>query len=303
MVDVTHKPKTLRKASAEGLIKIQKETIDRVKNDSLPKGNLFDIARAAGLLGAKQTPMLIPHCHPVVIDYLEVNFKIDEAAGAINVSASGSSISRTGIEMEVLTAVSTALLTIYDLLKPIDKQMEITGIRLLDKKGGRKIKDTEKYSKFKAAVLVVSDSTAAGERKDNSGKIIKEMVESYNLPIGDYQIVPDEIDQIQEKVLGWINQDIPFIFTTGGTGLGPRDVTVEAIEEIAERKVEGIGEAMRSYGQERTLKAMLSRSFACTIQKSVVLCLPGSSAGARESLEAILPELFHARKMIDGGGH
>ncbi|MES0489837.1 MAG: bifunctional molybdenum cofactor biosynthesis protein MoaC/MoaB [Leptospirales bacterium] len=303
MIDVTHKPKTLRKASAEGFIKLQKETIEKVKTDSLPKGNLFDVARAAGLLGAKQTPMLIPHCHPVLIDFLEVNFEIDEKAGAIKVIASGAAISRTGIEMEVLSAVSTALLTMYDLLKPVDKQMEITGIRLLDKKGGRKTKDPEKYSDLKAAVLVVSDSTAAGERKDKSGQIIKEMVEQYNLSIEDYQIVPDEIDQIQKQILVWINKDIPFIFTTGGTGLGPRDVTVAAIEEIAERRVEGIGEAMRNYGQERTLKAMLSRSFACTIQKSVVLCLPGSSAGARESLEAILPELFHARRMIDGGGH
>src|SRR5690606_8021887 len=98
-------------------------------------------------------------------------------------------------------------------------------------------------------------------------------------------------------------EDIHFIFTTGGTGLGPRDLTVEAVKEILERDADGITEAIRSFGQQRTPMAMMSRAVAGSIGHSLIITLPVSSAGARESLEAILPGVFHARKMMKGGGH
>ncbi len=101
----------------------------------------------------------------------------------------------------------------------------------------------------------------------------------------------------------WVALDIPFIFTTGGTGLGPRDRTVEAVKSIIERDADGISEAMRSFGQMRTPLAMMSRSIAGSINHSLIVTLPGSSDGVRESLEAILPAVFHARKMLKGGDH
>jgi molybdenum cofactor synthesis domain-containing protein len=97
--------------------------------------------------------------------------------------------------------------------------------------------------------------------------------------------------------------DVHFIFTTGGTGLGPRDNTVSAIKSILERDADGITEAMRTYGQMRTPMAMMSRAVAGSIKYTTIVTLPGSSDGAREGLEAILPAVFHARKMLKGGGH
>src|ERR1700683_4933172 len=156
MRDITHKQISLRTASAVGVLFCSAETISLIREDKLPKGNLFDVARAAGLLGAKLTPQLLPHCPRVAIDGMELQFEfldIERHVGlvagealvrsGIVIRGEARSIGRTGIEMEVLTGVSVAALEIYDMLKPVDKQLEIGYIRLLEKKGGKG--DREKY--------------------------------------------------------------------------------------------------------------------------------------------------------------
>jgi cyclic pyranopterin phosphate synthase len=316
MRDITHKQITLRTARAAGILFCSPATIDLIRKDQLPKGNLFDVARAAGFLGAKHTPQLLPHCHPVAIDGMEMEFgflekglhgdlfadAVFERSGIV-IQGEARSIGRTGIEMEILTGVSVAALEIYDMLKPVDKNLEIGHIRLLEKKGGKS--DRERYfaTAPSCAVLVCSDSTAAGQREDKSGKIIKEMLESAMAAVRHYAIVADDREAIQQKIREWVGEDIQFIFTTGGTGLGPRDNTVAAVREILERDADGIAEAMRVYGQMRTPLAMMSRAVAGSIAHTMIVTLPGSSDGARESLEAILPAIFHARKMMKGGGH
>ncbi|MDH4263723.1 MAG: bifunctional molybdenum cofactor biosynthesis protein MoaC/MoaB [Spirochaetia bacterium] len=303
MIDITHKQTSLRTALASGEIKLTKETIPKIINNELPKGNLFDIARAAAYLGAKNTASLIPHCHPTPIESLDVKCEVDEAGSRVIVKALAKTIYKTGIEMEAMTAVSIALLTIYDLLKPVDKKMEIGSIKLLEKTGGRSQQMAELKKGLTAAVLVCSDSTAAGKRQDKSGLIIQEMLKTYGVEILAYEIVPDEPEQIQKNIIEWVKKDIAFVFTTGGTGLSPRDQTVDAVKSLFEQEAPGIGEAMRSYGMNMTPKAMHSRSVAGSIQTTLIVCLPGSSAGARESLQAVLPGLFHARSMLKGGGH
>lgn len=151
--------------------------------------------------------------------------------------------------------------------------------------------------------MVCSDSTAEGKREDTSGKLIQQMLEELNANVKHYRIVPDNKEQIQQQIKEWVKEDIHFIFTTGGTGLGPRDNTVSAVKEILERDADGISEAIRNYGQMRTPLAMMSRGIAGSIGQTLIITLPGSSDGARESLEAILPAVFHARKMMKGGGH
>jgi cyclic pyranopterin phosphate synthase len=140
-------------------------------------------------------------------------------------------------------------------------------------------------------------------REDKSGRLIVGMLEAVHAQVQHYIVVPDEKTRIQQQIKEWVKEDIQFIFTTGGTGLGPRDHTVSAVKEILERDAEGIAEAMRVYGQMRTPMAMMSRGVAGSIGKTLIVTLPGSSDGARESLEAILPAVFHARKMMEGGGH
>ncbi len=315
MRDITSKQISLRKAMAVGFVVCSETTVELIKNNELPKGNLFDIARAAGFLAAKNTQHLIPHCHPVSIDGMTVDFEvltpqvssdllsIKNKYGVL-ITIEAKSIGRTGIEMEALTAVSVCALTIYDLLKPLnDKELEITSVKLIEKSGGKSDKLKFTKNKQKAAVLVCSDSTFAGKREDKSGMMIIEMLNTYNTETIDYKVLPDEPEQIKAQILDWVKKDIPFIFTTGGTGLGPRDKTVEAVKSIIERDAEGITEAMRAYGQMRTPLAMMSRAVAGSINHTLIVTLPGSSNGVRESLEAILPAVFHARNMLRGGDH
>ncbi|PRY52805.1 cyclic pyranopterin monophosphate synthase subunit MoaC [Arcticibacter pallidicorallinus] len=316
MRDITSKQITLRSARAISVIFCSADTISLIKNEQLPKGNLFDVARAAGFIGAKLTPQLLPHCHPVGIDGMDIQFSfLSEETHAeffeksafekngIVILGEAKSIGRTGIEMEMLTAVSVAALEIYDMLKPVDTMLEIGHIKLLKKTGGKS--DRKKYfsSSPTCAILVCSDSTAEGKREDKSGKLIRQMLEDISASVVDYKIVADQKDQIQEQIKKWVADDVHFVFTTGGTGLGPRDNTVEAVSEMLERDADGITEAIRNYGQMRTPLAMMSRAVAGSIAQTLVVTLPGSSAGAKESMEAILPAIFHARKMMKGGGH
>ncbi len=316
MRDITHKISTLRTATASAVLYITDQTALKIKQGELPKGDLFDVARAAAFLGAKATPQLLPHCHPVNIDGMEVDFNNvypythpeyfpGEQPGRVGIqlNVSAKSIGRTGIEMEALAAVSVAALELYDMLKPIDDQLEIGHIRLVNKTGGKSDNDRFLAPLATCAILVCSDAAAAGLRQDNSGKKIKEMLLETGAQVVDYQIVADEKDDIQRAIREWSDTGIQFIFTTGGTGLGPRDVTVEAVAELMEKTAGGITEAMRGHGQQRTPLAMMSRSVAGTIGDSFIVTLPGSTNGVKECLEAVLPALFHARKMIVGGGH
>lgn len=316
MRDITSKQVTLRTAKAVGIIFCSVNSIDMINSGSLPKGNLFDVARAAGFLGAKLTPQLLPHCHPVTIDAMDFTFEFINpdlhyelfdpvvlSRTGIVITGKAKSIGRTGIEMETLAAVSVAALEIYDMLKPVDTALEIGHIKLLEKKGGKSDRNRFTEHTPTCAVLVCSDSTAAGTREDKSGKLVTAMLENVNARVLYYKILPDDIEAIQSQIKEWVNQDVQFIFTTGGTGLGPRDNTTTAVREILERDAVGITEAMRNFGQMRTPLAMMSRSIAGTISNTLIVTLPGSTNGARESLEAILPGVFHARKMMEGGGH
>lgn len=322
MRDISHKQITLRTARAVGVVFCDAATVALIRDGQLPKGNLFDVARAAGLLGAKHTAHLLPHCHPVSIDAMELEFdwlgspaheEILSAGTAaspggaartgILIRCEARSIGRTGIEMEVLTAVSIAALEIYDMLKPVDKSLEIGHIRLLEKKGGKSDRERHAVPETSCAVLVCSDSAYTGQREDKSGKLIREMLIAVDARVEYLVIVPDEKTAIQQQIRQWVSEDIHFIFTTGGTGLGPRDNTVGAVRELLERDAPGIAEAMRAYGQQRTPLAMMSQAIAGAIGQTLIITLPGSSDGVRESLEAILPAVFHARSMLKGGGH
>lgn len=304
MNDITGKKTTLRTAQAEGFVFCKPETIIRIKENTLPKGDLFGVAKAAALLGSKKTSELIPHCHPVSIDSFQIEFEVLSDKNAVRILTTAKSIGKTGIEMEALTGVSVASLVIYDLLKPIDKELEISSIRLLEKKGGKTDSQITKFAAgSKAGILVCSDSTFQGKREDGSGKAILTLLKEYDVETVKSEILPDEPEQIRNTILEWSKLGLDLIVTTGGTGLGPRDNTPEAVKEILEQEIPGIAEAMRSFGQDRTPFAMLSRSIAGRIGKTLVVSVPGSTNGATESLQAILPAVFHAKKMMRGEGH
>ena len=302
MVDITHKVTTLRTAVAQAIVKVSKsETIQAIENDTVPKGNVFAMSKAAGLLGVKRTPDILPDCHPLPIEFTSVEYMINGLE--ITVLFTVKTIYKTGVEVEAMHGASVVALNMYDMLKPIDKGIEIHAIKLLNKKGGKSDYKDKFRKDLTAAVIVCSDSISAGHKEDRAGKAIIEKLESCEVKISDYIIIPDEKDVIQNKAKTFQKQGIDLIIYTGGTGLSGRDVTPEALLPILDRRIPGIEEAIRNYGQDRMPYAMLSRSVAGTINSTLVLALPGSTNGAKESMDAIFPSVLHIFKILKGARH
>ncbi len=304
MIDVSTKPVTLRRARAQAVLRARPETVERVRTGTVPKGNVLEAARAAAILGAKRTPELVPHCHPIPLSHADAEFEL--RADAIVVTTAVAAVWRTGVEMEALTSAALGALTLYDMLKPLDDSLEIERVILLEKRGGRsdEARAAAVPRAIRAAAVVVSDSAAAGLREDLSGAAVVEALQASSVVVVSRATVPDDRAAIEAALLRLCDEDqCDLVLTTGGTGLGPRDVTVEATRAVLEREVPGIAEAARAYGQERTTRAMLSRATAGLRGRSLIVNLPGSPAGVRECLEALLPGLLHAIPMIAGEGH
>ncbi len=302
MIDVSPKFNTLRYAKARGILKARPETIQRVKERTVPKGDVLEVARAAGINAAKRCADWMVFCHSLPLDWVDLSFEIEEAR--IKVYCETRTVWKTGVEMEALTGVTGALLNIYDMLKPLDAHLSFGDIKLIKKKGG-KSSFTETFDPpLKTAVLVISDSTFAGEREDRSGKMIRDFLKNQPMDVKIYEVLPDERAQIRDRLKTLVDaENIDLIFTTGGTGPGPRDVTPEATREVVEREFPGIAEAIRRHGKDRTPYAMLSREITGVRGNSLIINLPGSSKGARESLESIFPGLLHIFPMMRGMGH
>jgi len=300
MVDITHKKNTLRTAVAQATVKTSSaKTIEAIITKQIPKGDVFEMAKTAGLFAAKRTSDMIPDCHPLPIEFTSVEYTIENLS--VHITVTIKTLYKTGVEVEAMHTASVVAITMYDMLKPVDKGIEIENIKLLRKKGGKSsYKDSGKG--LKAAVIVCSDSISAGHKEDKAGKAIISKLESCEVEISEYTIIPDEFDQIQEKTKQLVQNNQLVIFT-GGTGLSPRDVTPQALEPLLEQRIPGVEEAIRNYGQNRMPYAMLSRSVAGVINGSIVLALPGSTNGAKESMEAIFPAVLHAFKILKGAQH
>lgn len=297
MVDITHKTNTLREATAQAIVKTSsRETIDRIKNGRIPKGDVFEMAKAAGLLGVKKTPDLLPDCHPLPIEYTGIEYDIQGQDIIINMTVK--TIYKTGVEVEAMHGASVVALAIYDMLKPVDKGVEISTIKLLKKTGGKSSFKT-KTEGLAALVVVCSDSVSKGEKEDRSGKLIVSRMQSFGLET-DYEIISDERSEI-EKLVKESESDL--LIFTGGTGVGPRDVTPDTIRPLLDTTLSGVEEQMRRYGQERTPYAMLSRSVAGIKDNRIILGLPGSSKGASECIDAVFPHLLHVFEVLKGKRH
>ncbi len=300
MVNITHKSNTLRKAIATAVVAVSSEaTITAINNNQVPKGNVFEMSKTAGLFAAKRTSDMIPDCHPLPIEYTHISFEVKGLE--IHIFVEVHTIYKTGVEVEAMHAASVVALTLYDMLKPIDKGIEIRNIRLVEKKGG-KTDYKEATEGLTAAVIVCSDTIAAGKKEDKAGKAILAHLERYAVP-ATYTIIPDEVADIQNHIKQAVSKNTSLILITGGTGLSPRDVTPEAVRPLLDREIEGVAETIRSYGQDRTPYSMLSRSVAGTIGNCLVIALPGSTKGATESMDAVFPAVFHIFKMLKGGRH
>ena len=299
MVDVTEKFSTARIAIAEGKIYMSSKTIEAIKNTVLPKGNVLTTAKIAGIQAAKNAAELIPMCHQLNLSFVDIKFKVE--SDNIHIHSTVKTKEATGVEMEALTAVSVTALTIYDMCKAVDKNMEIREVRLIEKKGGKSDHAT-KY-RPKVGVITLSDGVASGKRDDVSGRILAEGFLGSGCSVKNQIVLEDGSDQLVPTIHDWVNCGIELILTTGGTGLGPRDLTVETIESIFDSKLTGVEQALHSYGRGKVKTAMLSRLIAGTFKRSIIICLPGSPGAVKDALSVLIPTIFHSFHMIKGEQH
>ncbi|MBP7860837.1 bifunctional molybdenum cofactor biosynthesis protein MoaC/MoaB [bacterium] len=310
MKDVSDKISTQRVAEAKATLRLSPSTVFKIKNLTVPKGNVLEVARVAAIQAAKNTHQIIPFCHPIPVDFVSVEYDIDEDCVCVRTKVKA--IYKTGVEMEALTSASVAVLTIYDMVKMFDELAEIEGITLLSKSGGKSdFYKKNKCANLKACVIVLSDSLSHlsdNERltEDKSGKAIAEHLlsigfanENINL-----HIIPDDESELSAIVLKASDQNASdLIVTTGGTGVSPQDKTFECLQSLIEKPLPGVVEAIRTYGQERNPLAMLSRQAAGTRGKSLIVSLPGSTSGVKDAMIAAFPHVLHSLEMLQGKKH
>lgn len=303
MVDITQNNKTFRSAIARAVVRVSKqETIDAITNKNIFKGDVLEMAKTAGLFAVKKTADIIPDCHPKPIEFTSVDYSMEGLDITIDVTIKA--IYRTGVETEAMHGASVVALTMYDMLKTVDSEIEIINIRLIENRGGKSDwEDKYKELNLKATVVVCSDTISTGQKEDKAGLEIMRTLESNHVNVADYIIIPDEKDEISNQVMKAVSSEVNILIFTGGTGLSIRDVTPETILPLLDRRMPGVEEAIRSYGQERTPYSMLSRSVVGVKGKTLIIALPGSTKGAKESMEAIFPAILHVFKIFRGTRH
>ncbi|GAA2034908.1 bifunctional molybdenum cofactor biosynthesis protein MoaC/MoaB [Agromyces tropicus] len=316
MVDVGGKPVTRRVAIAEGRLDTTAAVVDLVRTDSLKKADVLPTARIAGISGAKRTSELIPLAHIVPLDSVAVDFGFEEAA--VTIRGTATTTGRTGVEMEALTAVAIAGLTLHDMVKAVDPAARLGGIRLIEKRGGKRgvwraddagvdaggepeAVSTDAAAARSAIVLVASTRAAAGTAEDTTGPVIAGWLGSRGFATGEPRVVADA--GIADALRAAAEEQPAVIVTTGGTGVSPTDRTPEATAAILDRALPGVAEAIRTAGRAATPTAALSRALAGTAGRTVVVNLPGSRGGVADGL-AVLDELLpHLVDQVAGGDH
>jgi molybdenum cofactor biosynthesis protein MoaC len=321
MADIRDKRPTRRRAVAVGELLAGPLAFPLIVERRLPKGDALMMAEVAGIQGAKMASMLMPLCHPLALELVQVRCVPVPERQAIRVYCECATEARTGVEMEALAGVNAALLTLYDLTKPVEPALAMTAIRLLFKEGGKKglwlhpdgMTEAERahyrprgipsLAGVSCAVITLSDRASQGEYEDRSGPVLVEGLQRLHADIRHVEVLPDGVELLAQRLRALAEDGVRLCLCTGGTGLGPRDLTPEAVRSVADRRVPGLAEMFRSESARHTPLAWLSRAEAALVGNMLVLALPGSPRAVRQGMDILAPLLAHAVAMIEGGAH
>ncbi len=309
MVDVGAKPVSARRAVASAIVRMRPDVLDELLRAGGPKGDAFVTARLAGIGAAKRTAELIPLCHSLPLDSVDVELTPDAASGTVLIRAEARATARTGVEMEALTAASVAALTLYDMAKALQRDIVIARVELVEKEGGRsgayrRHAVAPATATHEAVVVTCSNRSASGAREDTSGPLLVSALREAGFDVAPEAIVvPDDVERIAALLGELVDAGHRLVLTTGGTGLTPSDVTPAATRRVIDRDVPGLAELMRVAGLKQTPMAALSRGMVGARGQALIANLPGSPKGASESLEALLSVLRHALDQLAGGDH
>lgn len=308
MVDVSAKADTTRIAVAAGELLTTAEVVALVRAEEMPKADVLATARIAGISGAKRTSELIPLCHQLALSSVQIAFGFTERS--ITIESTAKTKGPTGVEMEALTAVAVAGLTLHDMVKAVDPAAVLSDVRLLSKEGGKRGRwrreeqpptaEPVSLGARSAVVLVASTGGARGTRADTTGPLIATWLQDRGFTVRGPLIYADS--DIAAGLADAVTGAPALVISTGGTGASPTDATPEATLAILDRELPGVAEAMRRRGTEVTPHAALSRGVAGLVGSTVVINLPGSPGGVRDGLAVLDPILDHLLAQVSGGG-
>ena len=321
MADIRNKRPTRRRAVAVGELLAGATAFPLIVERRLPKGDALVMAEMAGLQGAKMASALMPLCHPLPLELVQVRCVPVPERNAIRVYCECATEARTGVEMEALAGANAALLTLYDLTKPVEPALGIAGIRLLFKEGGKsglwlhpegmdedefthyRPRDIARLDEVSCAVLTLSDRASRGEYEDRSGPVLADGLRRLGARVADAEVLPDGVEPLAGRLRALAGEGVRICLCTGGTGLGPNDATPEALRLVADRSVDGLAEMFRSESAKHTPQAWLSRAEVVQVGGMLVFALPGSQRAAKQGMDILAPLLAHALAMVDGEGH
>lgn len=321
MADIGDKRPARRRSVAVGELSAGPLAFAMIVERRLPKGDALALAEVAGLQGAKSASMLMPLCHPLPLELVRTVCVAVPERQAIRVYCECASHARTGVEMEALAGVSAALLTLYDLSKPVEPALAMGGIRLLFKEGGKRglwrhpdgMSEAEQ-ARFRpraplalndapCAVLTLSDRAAEGVYADRSGPVLVDGLRRLGAQVRTAEVLPDGIEPLATRLRALAEEGVRLCLCTGGTGLGPRDLTPEAFARVADRRVDGLAQMLRALGDAHTPLAWLSRAEVVQVGRMLAFALPGSPGAAAQCMDILAPVLGHALHMLDGAKH
>ena len=324
MVDVTQKSPTLRVAQARGLIRMSHGTFALVRDRKLPKGDAIALAEVSGIMAAKQTPNLLPLCHPIPIEKVTLKCVPLEKESSVEVICEVSTMAKTGVEMEALVGTQAALLCLYDLIKMVDPYLSIEGVRLNFKQGGKRglwkhpdyhteiscaettdsvFAASKRFSSLELAIVIASDRVSKNEAQDLSGPCAQSWFEQRGASVKEIVVVPDDTQKLKQAISRLCENRIPLLVISGGTGMGPRDVTITTLQELNAKESKGFGELLRQKGGANKKTAWLSNSGGFILNQTLIIALPGSPKAVQEGLAVLEDLLPHALHVLSGGNH
>ena len=290
MDDASSQPAAQHSAQAEAKIVINDASKSVLLANDKPKTDVFTTAKVAGIQAAKKSADFIPLHHSNALNWVDIVF--DVQARAITITSTVKAVTRTSLQMEALTAVTVAALTLVDFCKDKDPEIMIKEIKSLPKETKKKILAVN--TPLKVGIVVISDRIIAGLAEDETGQVLKDGFIKAGYNADNYAIISNDSDKLIEKMQEWLQQDVELIITTGGNGIGPRDITLTSLEPFFDFRLEGLEQTLHSIAQLNNNGFYVDRLAAGKIGKTLVICLPLDEKLAGDALNILLPNVHLA---------